>query len=122
MYDRQNQPYVAVIETGKDPDLRMGIVHSLEECRLPFRCTHSDQTYEIDTISVFECFEAPMGMVIWIENDAINVYYSEYDRKRPVLHYAISAGLTAKSRYRLARGIGRKAANIIYGKEIKEIQ
>ncbi len=121
MYNGQNKPFVAVIVTGNDIDLCLGIIHSLEECRIPFHCTHSDQQYEINT-SVFEGFETPMGMAIWIDNDVINVYYSGYDRKLPVLHYTLSAELTARMRYHLARRIGCNAANIIYGKEIKELQ
>ena len=121
MHDGQNKPFVAVIVTGKDIDLYLGIIHSLEECRIPFRCTHSDQQFEINT-SVFEDFETPMGTAIWIDNDEINVYYSGYDRKLPVLHYTFSEELTTRMRYRLARMIGCNAANIIYGKEIKELQ
>ena len=125
MNDIQKKPYIAVVRTGDGRAVcEEGVVHSLEEHGVPFRCSKTDRQSENRGTSVFDQFEATLGMIVLIEKDEVSVYYRGYDSKRPVLRYGAPKGTEtdAETLYHLARGIGCNAANIICGKEIKELE
>ena len=125
MNNIQKKPYIAVIRTENGRAVcEEGVIHSLEEYGVPFRCSKTDRQRESGPTSVLERFETPLGMIVLIEQSEVSVYYRGYDPESPVLRYGFPQGAEtdAEALYRLARGIGRNAANIICGKEIKELE
>ena len=123
MYEVQKKPYITVLNIENNEALYEGVVHSLEECGIPFQCRISEvQSDREEENYIFDIFEAPLGMVIIIRNCELQVYYSGYDRKQPVLHCTFLKEMEEDSIYRRARRIGCNAANLIYGKEMKELE
>lgn len=122
MYDAHKKPYIVVVGTGKAIQAKEGVVHSLEECGMPFRYRNCmPPSYGRKEMSIFQRMEAPLGMIVVIGNNKADVYYHGYDDKNPVLHYDFAEGMDTKMLYHLARRVGCNAANIIYGKEIREL-
>ena len=120
IYDTiKEKPYILVTGSDSTPMAAKGIIHSLEENGIPFR-SEKNAVGSSREDTIFECCEAPLGMVIVLNRNRIEIYYSRYDLEKPVLEYRLNE-IPGERVYTLARRIGSNAANIIYGKEIKEI-